>query len=94
VTALWLAGDATSVKSANGHDIRPDIRPDVVVRDRDGIRMLLKGENKAANLMAAKGGLVRKTQGWTSLYYGQLQVRVVQPAGTAVLTNSCAFCSG
>jgi hypothetical protein len=91
--ALWLAGDATSlmsVKSATGHDVRPD----VVVRDRDGIRMLLKGEDKAANLMAAKGDLVRKTQGWTSLYYGQLQVRVVQPAGTAVLTNSCAFCSG
>ena len=47
-------------------------RPDLQLLSSDGMRLLLKGEDKAADLVAAVKDLFRKTAVWSPMVYGTL----------------------
>ncbi len=56
-----------TVKSRNGSSLRPD----GVLRDGDGRRLLAIWEDKASGLDDAVDDLHQKTEAWTRLYYGE-----------------------
>ena len=66
--------DSTSlmtIKSKKGYNLRPD----GVLRDIDGCRLLAKWENKGAShtMFEAVSDLREKTAAWTPLYYGKIE---------------------